>query len=139
MINETVAAPSTRSSAPVENGRTVVDANDGGQPIFDALCDPDCRSILEATDGNPLSASEISDVCDLPLSTTYRKLDLLAEVDLLAEGIRLRSSGKHTSEYVCRVDDVHVSMGADGRFELVVDRNDANAGSAAWGDRSRGA
>lgn len=132
--HETIAAPSTRSSPPVEYERTIVDANDVGQPIFDALCDADCREILEATDGNPLSASEISAVCDLPLSTAYRKLDRLTKVDLLAEGIRLRSSGKHTSEYVCRVDEVRVSMCEDGGFELVVDRNDANAGSAAWRD-----
>jgi DNA-binding transcriptional ArsR family regulator len=92
---------------------TVVDA-ETRDTLLSALDDADGRAILEATDEEPLTASEISDACDLPLSTAYRKIDLLTEAGLLSERTRLRNSGKHTSEYERAVDDVVVSMDGDG-------------------------
>jgi DNA-binding transcriptional ArsR family regulator len=92
---------------------TVVD-DETRDTLLTALDDADGRAILEATDEEPLTASEISDACDLPLSTAYRKIDLLTEAGLLSERTRLRNSGKHTSEYERAVDDVVVSMDADG-------------------------
>jgi predicted transcriptional regulator len=100
---------------------TVTDG-DELQAILDALQDVDCRSILAATSEESLSASELSTTCDLPLSTTYRKLDTLADIGLLAERTRLCPDGKHASEYVRVVDDVRVSAGADGGFEVTVSR-----------------
>ena len=108
---------------------TIDDADGAG--LFDVLGDEDCRAILLATGDEALSASELSEACDLPLSTTYRKLDRLTDAGLLSEGIRLRRSGKHTSEYVRSVDDVHVSIDTEGGFALTVDRNGASAGSFA--------
>ena len=59
--------------------------------LLAALEDEDCRAILEETDPEALSASELSEACDLPLSTTYRKVDKLTEAGLLEEQIRLSS------------------------------------------------
>ncbi|MEF8856503.1 MAG: ArsR family transcriptional regulator, partial [Haloplanus sp.] len=60
--------------------------------------------------------------CDLPLSTTYRKLDELTEAGLLAERTRLCPDGKHASEYVRVVEEVLVDAGAG--FELTISRRD---------------
>lgn len=99
--------------------RTVVDTERVGD-ILNALEDEDCRAILAATQEQSLSASELSEECDLPLSTTYRKLEQLTEVKLLDEEIRLSRSGKHTSEYVLAVEDVHMSVSQDNGVELQV-------------------
>lgn len=82
--------------------------------LFAALEDDDCRALLQAAADDPLSASELSDACDLPLSTTYRKVDLLTDVGLLEERLRLSRSGKHTSEYLLCVDEIQLSLAGDG-------------------------
>lgn len=104
------------------NRETTVDDADEVQSILHALDDDDCRAVLEATDEEPLSASELADTCDLPLSTAYRKLDLLTDAGLLAERTRLSTDGKHASEYVRVVDEVLVD--ADAGFELTVTRRE---------------
>jgi predicted transcriptional regulator len=62
-----------------------------------------------------LTAAELSEKLDLPLSTVYRKLDRLLEVPLLQETHRLSSSGRHPCQYRCRLDWVHVEMSEEGR------------------------
>lgn len=110
---------------------TTVDDADEVQAVLHALQDDDCRAVLEATDEESLSASELADACDLPLSTTYRKLDELTETGLLAERTRLRPNGKHASEYVRVVDEVLVD--ADAGFELTISRRDLPERSARIG------
>jgi len=98
---------------PHTDGDRVIEGERVGD-LLAALEDEDCRALLQAADGDAMSASELSDACDLPLSTTYRKVDTLAEVGLLEEQIRLCSSGKHTSEYVLRIESVRLSLAGDG-------------------------
>lgn len=90
------------------------------QLVLDALDDADCRAILEATSNDPLTARTVSETCDLPLSTTYRKLDLLVDAGLLEERTRVRRSGKHTSEYGRLIEAVFVSLHENGALELLV-------------------
>lgn len=97
-----------------------LDANGDGEVLLEALDDEACRAILSATGDTPLSASELSEACDLPLSTTYRKLDMLTDAGLLSEGIRIRRSGKHASEYRRAVDEVRIAVGTDSGIELTV-------------------
>ncbi len=90
------------------------------QELLDLLDDAACRAILDGTGERALAASEVSEACELPLSTTYRKLDLLTEAGLLEERTRIRRSGKHASEYARTISDVVVSMGSDGGTTLKV-------------------
>ena len=92
--------------------------------LFGALEDEDCRALLQAAAGDARSASELSEECDLPLSTTYRKVDKLADVGLLAERLRLCSSGKHTSEYALNIADMHISLTEDGIGVQLSERTD---------------
>jgi DNA-binding transcriptional ArsR family regulator len=114
-----IATPPRVERSPDER---IVDDADEVQAILHALQDDDCRAVLDATGEASLSASELADACDLPLSTTYRKLDTLTETGLLAERTRLCPDGKHTSEYVRAVDEVLVD--ADAGFELTVTRRE---------------
>ncbi|QKY18879.1 helix-turn-helix transcriptional regulator [Halolamina sp. CBA1230] len=88
--------------------------------LLGALDDPDCRAVLEVTGDQPLSAKEIVERCEIPSSTAYRKIDRLVEVGLLREGVRIRSSGKHASEYRRDVETVSLSIGDDGTEVRVV-------------------
>lgn len=94
------------------------------QALLDVLEDEDCRAILAATTDDALSATELSDAVQLPLSTTYRKIELLDDVGALAERTRFRRSGKHTSEYRRVLDSVVVSLGRSGQTELLVSLRD---------------
>lgn len=97
-----------------------IDGEDNIQELLDVLDDPGCRDILDATSDTALSANEVSETCDLPLSTTYRKLELLTEVGLLEERTRVRRSGKHPNEYVRAVTKVVISLDSGEGTELQV-------------------
>ena len=88
--------------------------------VLDALGDADCRDILRAMGGSALTASACSEACDLPLSTTYRKLERLSGARLIQEGLRIRRDGKHASQYRRRFSDVVVELGTDGSFGVQV-------------------
>ena len=90
------------------------------ESLLSTLEDTDCRSIIEATTGEALSASELSERCDLPLSTTYRKVDQLTEVGVLDERVRLSRSGQHTSEYVLQLNSIELSVDADAGVVLEI-------------------
>ncbi|WP_340101432.1 helix-turn-helix domain-containing protein [Salinibaculum salinum] len=106
-----------------EDVETIV-SEDDVQPLLDALDDPDCRTILDVTSDDALSAKEVSVICDLPLSTAYRKLDLLTSAGLVEEQTRVCRSGKHASEYSRVVEQVTVSLGWNGGVKLQVSQSD---------------
>lgn len=114
MASTTVASGQSSNDA-----RTIV-AESTIHSLLDALADADCRAILDATSDKVLTASEIAETCDLPLSTTYRKLDILTEAGLLEERTRIRRSGKHASEYARLVDDVVVPLSPRGETQVRV-------------------
>lgn len=115
------STPGRSSEASTHGGQQLV-AETNAEALLDALDDADCRTILDATADEALSAKEVSETCDIPLSTTYRKLDLLTEAGLLEERTRVRRSRKHTSEYVAVVKFVVISLDTRGELELQVSR-----------------
>lgn len=86
---------------------------DAVREVLDAFDDEDCRAILSATVGESLTVAEITDVCDLPESTAYRKVDLLVDAGLLSESLRIRRSGHHVRTYACGIEDVTLSVDSD--------------------------
>jgi hypothetical protein len=68
------------------------------QDVLDALDDRDCRTIIKRLD-TPMTARDISTECDIPLSTTYRKLELLTKSSILDEQTEIRADGHHTTRY----------------------------------------
>jgi DNA-binding transcriptional ArsR family regulator len=100
-----------------EGPREIVESEQA-QDLLAALEDEDCRAILRETVCNAFSAGELAEACDLPVSTTYRKVDVLTESGLLEERIRISKSGKHTSEYALSVDTIQISIDADSGISL---------------------
>ncbi|MFB6252928.1 MAG: helix-turn-helix domain-containing protein [Halobellus sp.] len=93
------------------------------QSVLDALDDADGRAIIRELD-EPRTASELSDVCDIPLSTTYRKLDLLTEADLLEEGTEIRSDGHHTTTYAVAFEEVRIALTESRNLDVEVVKTD---------------
>ncbi|RQG88895.1 ArsR family transcriptional regulator [Natrarchaeobius halalkaliphilus] len=104
--------------------------------VLGALDDDACRAILEATSDESLTATELSDRCDIPASTAYRKVEKLADAGLVEERVRINTSGKHATEYRKSFDDVVVSV-ADGEsieIEMTSATVESDAASPVAGD-----
>ena len=78
--------------------------------VLDALADDDARKIIAAL-SEPKTASDLSEECDIPLSTTYRKLETLTETSLLEESTDIRRDGQHTTRYSVAIETVTVLIG----------------------------
>lgn len=85
--------------------------------VLNALDDEDCRAIVGVLD-EPMTASEIADASGVPLSTTYRKLELLTESSLLYEGVEVRSDGQHASQYAINFEEVVIALDDSREFEV---------------------
>ena len=103
---------------------------------FEALADADCRAILAAA-ATPKTTSELAEDCDIALSTAYRKVELLSETSLLAEGVRFDPDGDHAAEYVrdaataaVELDDDGVTLAVDGDADPLAAALDAPGVSA---------
>lgn len=95
------------------------------QAALDALDDPDCRTILEyLAIMNPMTAHELSTECDIPLSTLYRKLDLLKEASLVIEKTEIQpeSQGRHRSHYHSNFEVVSVTLDEENGLALEIKR-----------------
>lgn len=91
------------------------------QDALDALNDPDCRTIIAHVE-TPMTASEISDACDIPLSTTYRKLDLLTSASMLIERTQVRDDGHHATQYWPAFESVRIALNDDREFDVSITR-----------------
>lgn len=92
------------------------------QDVLDALDDPDCRSMLKHLD-TPMAAKELSEACEIPQSTTYRKLDLLSEASLVEEQTEIRKDGRHTTRYVANFDEIRLSLTEEQSLDISISRN----------------
>ena len=93
--------------------------------VLDALADDAARRIVTALT-EPKTASDLSEECDIPLSTTYRKLEKLTDASLLRESTDIRRDGQHTTRYAVSFDSVTVSIDdprddGDGPRDLTVE------------------
>ena len=95
------------------------------QTVFDALEDPDCRAILEQLD-RPMAAKELSQACEIPQSTTYRKLDMLSDASLVEERTEIREDGRHTTRYLADFEEINVSLTEEGVIDLSIDRTESS-------------
>ena len=91
------------------------------QSIFDALEDSDCRRIIEHLE-EPRTAKELSEDCELPLSTTYRKLDILTNASLLSERTVIQSDGHHTTQYEIAFEQVAIDLNEDHELTVGIQR-----------------
>lgn len=97
------------------------DAEPEPETVLSALDDPDCRDIISCLK-EPMTASQLSDLCEVPLSTMYRKLERLSEATLLDEGTEIRPGGQHATRYDVNFEEVSFSLDDDREFEVTISR-----------------
>lgn len=85
--------------------------------VLRALDDEVCRTIIERLDG-PMTAREISEASGVPLSTTYRKMELLSDASLVRELTEIRTDGQHTTRYKLDFEEVRVLVEEDEERSL---------------------
>lgn len=88
--------------------------------VLDALADDAARRIVTAL-SEPKTASELSEECEIPLSTTYRKLEKLTEASLLDESTDIRRDGQHTTRYAVAFEAVAVSVDEENERAFAVE------------------
>jgi predicted transcriptional regulator len=106
------------------------------QSVLNALDDTDCRTIIRHLD-EPMTATEVSEECDIPMSTTYRKLDLLADASLLSEATEIRSDGHHATQYQIDFDEVCFGLTEDDGLDITISRPARTAEerlASLWGE-----
>lgn len=81
--------------------------------VFDVLANPGCREIIRTIDDGTLTAAEIGDRIDAPMSSIYRHLEALTETHVLEESVRINPHGRNQNQYSRRVTDVSVSFEED--------------------------
>lgn len=91
------------------------------ESVLEALASEDCRALV-AEMVEPRTAAELSEASDVPLSTTYRKLDQLTEASLVEEAIEIRSDGRHTSRYYPDFAAVEVALQEDRTMDFQITR-----------------
>lgn len=88
------------------------------------LENPTARTILAETSTEPMSATTLSERCDVSEPTVYRRLDDLRACDLLVERTQLDAEGgHHRTVYSTNLDRITVEV-RDGRLHLRIDRRE---------------
>jgi DNA-binding transcriptional ArsR family regulator len=89
--------------------------------VFSTLGDEPTRTIIE-TLSEPMTANELSEACEIPLSTMYRKLDQLTEASLVTETTEIRQGGQHTTRYKLDFTEIEVLLSAEHTLTTTIDR-----------------
>jgi len=111
----------------------------GGSPnsseIFRILADEYARKILVAADQGPMTAKALSEECDASLTTVYRRVSTLQDLELIEERNTVDSNGSHRSEFETALEGLHVDL-TDGELSLTLETRDelADNFTSLWDD-----
>lgn len=89
--------------------------------VLSTLGDEPTRRIIE-TLSEPMTANELSEACDIPLSTMYRKLDTLSEASLITESTQIQQGGQHTTRYELDFTEISILLSDDHALATNIDR-----------------
>ncbi|USZ78231.1 helix-turn-helix domain-containing protein (plasmid) [Halorussus vallis] len=87
--------------------------------ILALLDDSYSKEILRRTRNTAMSAKELSEDCDVSISTVYRRVERLVDCGLLAERRIPQPDGNYYSMYEARLDELTVKLTGDG-FEVTI-------------------
>lgn len=86
--------------------------------VLELLANEVSRAILATLSDPAMTASEISDRADLPLSTVYRHLEDLKDRNLISQSIRFDGSGTHPTQFAREAFDIEIPI-ADGISAII--------------------
>lgn len=92
------------------------------EEVLTSLDDPTCRRLVRALD-EPMTVNELAEEADVPLSTTYRKLDLLDDASLLDTRTKVRQDGHHQTLYRIAFEEVAFYLTTSREFDVSIVRS----------------
>lgn len=110
-------------------------SSDDTPPLRDVvgvLDDEACRNIIAVLE-NPMTVPEIAEAADLPLSSTYRKLDRLTNAQLVTETVGVRQGRHHTARYVVDFDRLSIDLDDDQEFRVEIGHSKGES-AGLWSD-----
>ena len=97
-----------------------IEENEKKEAILEVMSDKYCRAILENTMDKPKSAMEISAETKIPISTIYRRLQMLHDRKLLGISGSISDDGKKYFLYKSRVKAISTTFnGSDIEIQVV--------------------
>lgn len=93
--------------------------DDGSDEVLELLGEERVRQVLTATSREAMSAKELSEECDVALSTIYRRVEEMTDHDLLVERTQIEADGSHHSVYEANVDHLDIDID-DGQIDVDV-------------------
>jgi predicted transcriptional regulator len=88
------------------------------QAFLRAVGDEDCTEILGAVQEEAKTVPELSEDCDVPLSTAYRKVSRLQEAGLVVQKNRIQRNCKPKTVYERSFEAAVVQLDKDGAFDV---------------------
>lgn len=103
--------------------------------VVTVLDDVACRKIISTLE-EPMTASEIATKTELPLSTTYKKLDRLTEASLVRETVGIRQGRHRESRYIADFSEIAIALDDEQDLQLSIERSDSRH-TGMWSKPSR--
>lgn len=89
--------------------------------ILDIINDEGSRKIIRALGGN-MTPQEISEECNIPISTVYRKLELMEKASLVSQDTRVEKdkTGGHPATFEADFEKVEIELSEAGELGVHV-------------------
>ena len=101
----------------VLESRYELEQNAKKDTLLSILSDKYCRTIIEATINKPKSATEITAETKIPISTVYRRLQILHDNKLLYTSGMISNDGKKLFLYKSRIRGMQSTYN-EGKIEV---------------------
>ncbi|MDH5463696.1 MAG: ArsR family transcriptional regulator [Nitrosopumilus sp.] len=94
-----------------------IEESESKESFLEVLSDKYCRSILEAIMDMPKSAIEVSREKSIPLSTVYRRIQLLHDSKMIQTSGVITEEGKRLFLYKSKIKEINTSF-HDGKIDV---------------------
>jgi len=95
------------------------------QRLLSALSEETTRTILSVLD-EPTSVAELVEECDIAMSTVYRRLDTLSELDLVTEHVAIDADKGRYRLFERNVNGLTITVDEAGQLRTRVERPAGN-------------
>ena len=94
-----------------------IEESESKESFLEVLSDKYCRSILQAIMDSPKSAIEVSRKKSIPLSTVYRRIQLLHDSKMIQTSGVITEEGKRLFLYKSKIKEINTSF-HDGKIDV---------------------
>jgi len=88
---------------------------------FRAISDPYVRAILNETKYKAKSCQEIGKICQIPISTVYRRVQIMHDLGMLKISGAISEYGKKSFLYKSKIQSVFASFDGELDIKIILD------------------